>query len=97
MDQPRESTPRIERAVALRYDRTEGGAPEVVARGRGELAKAVLELAEAHGVPVRRDPDLLELLARCEPGDEIPIELYGVVAELLAWLYRGNAELRGES
>lgn len=93
MDRTPKPAPRIETAVALRYDRTEGGAPEVVARGRGELARVVLELAESAGVPVRRDPDLLELLARCEPGDEIPIELYAVVAELLAWLYRGNMGL----
>jgi flagellar biosynthesis protein len=82
---------RPERAVALRYAKGGERAPEVVARGRGELARRILELADRHGVPVRRDADLLELLAACELGDEIPLELYAVVAELLAWLYRTNA------
>ena len=46
-----------------------------------------------HGVPVREDRDLVELLCACDVGDEIPLELYGAVAEILSWLYARNAEL----
>ena len=81
------------RAVALRYDRSvhgpgAGDAPRVVARGRGLLAERILEAARRHGVPVREDPDLVQLLGACELGEEIPQELYAAVAQLLAWLYR---------
>jgi len=79
------------RAVALRHDRAARGAPRVVAQGQGELARAILELAKKHDVPVREDPDLVELLASCELGTEIPSELFHAVAELLAHLYRLNA------
>ena len=80
-------------AVALRYDREGAGAPEVVAKGRGEVAEAILSAARDHGVPVREDRDLLELLSACELGDEIPVELYEVVAELLSFLYRLNGDV----
>ena len=83
------------RVVALRYEpeaSSRGGAsraaPEVVAKGRGEIARRILEIARRHDVPVRQDADLLPLLAACELGEEIPTELYAAVAELLAFLFR---------
>lgn len=91
-----EPSPGDARAAALRYERATGSAPHVLARGRGETAERILQLAREHGVPVREDPDLVELLCACEVGDEIPIELYGAVAEILAWLYAHNAALGGE-
>jgi flagellar biosynthesis protein len=84
-----ESAPR---AVALRYDRPGpkdrgAAAPRVVAKGRGALAERMLEVAREHGVPVRNDRDLVELLSACELGEEIPTEVWTAVAELLAWLW----------
>jgi flagellar biosynthesis protein len=86
---------RPDRAVALKYDRTACTAPTVAARGTGELAERILALARANAVPVREDPDLLELLAACDLGAEIPAELYQAVAELLAFLHRLNARAEG--
>ena len=83
----KESLPRV---VALRYEPQGKSAPDVVAKGRGEIARRILDLADKHDIPVRRDEDLLQLLLVCDIGDEIPVELYGVVAELLAYLYRLN-------
>jgi len=77
-------------AIGLRHDRESAGAPRVVAKGKGELAERILALASEHGVPIREDPDLLELLAASELGDEIPVEVYEVVARLIAFLYRAN-------
>jgi flagellar biosynthesis protein len=77
-------------AVALRYERDDLRAPRVTARGAGELAQRILALAQQHDVPVREDPDLLELLAACDLGAEIPPELYHAVAELLAFFQRLN-------
>lgn len=84
----------VPKAVALRYDEGDGAAPRVVARGRGEIAERILAAAAEHDVPVRQDADLLELLAVCDLDEEIPSELYGAVAELLAYLWRLNEELR---
>lgn len=88
------SADRPVRAVALRYDERETPAPAVVASGVGEVAKHILEVAREHGVPVREDPDLVSLLAGCDLGEEIPVELYEAVAELLTFLYRVNESLR---
>ena len=78
---------------ALRYDEGGTAAPEVVATGVGEVAQHILDVAQAQGVPIREDADLVELLAACDLGDEIPLELYEAVAEVLTWLYRLNASL----
>ena len=83
----------LPRMVALKFARREDQAPHVVAKGAGELARRLLELAEQHHVPVRRDADLLELLAQAELGAEIPFELFHAVAVLLAELGRANQEL----
>jgi type III secretion protein U len=75
-------------AAALRYDE-EGGdeAPVVVASGEGDLAKRIVEAAEAYGVPVLRDVPLARALLELEIGQPIPEALYEAVAEILreAW------------
>jgi flagellar biosynthesis protein len=71
--------------AALRYTGT--GAPQVVAAGRGELAGRILERARAAGVPVHRDPELADSLARLALGQEVPEALWTAVAEVLAWAY----------
>jgi flagellar biosynthesis protein len=79
------------RATALRY--AEGSdAPEVVATGAAEIANKILEAAEAAGVPVRRDPALVEALSKLDVGRMIPPELYTAVAEALVWAYRLDAK-----
>ena len=83
------------RAVAVKYDGRSAAAPNLVAKGRGEVARRILALAEKHSIPVRQDEDLVELLSVCDLGEEIPVELYAAVAELLAYLYRLNLERAG--
>lgn len=80
-------------AVALRWDPAEGGVPRVAAKGRGVLAARILELARAHGVPVREDPALLGLLERLAPGAPIPTAAFAAVAEIMVHLYRLDARL----
>ncbi|MFO7875183.1 MAG: EscU/YscU/HrcU family type III secretion system export apparatus switch protein [Desulfovermiculus sp.] len=80
-------------AVALTYDQTQDTAPKVSASGRGEVAERILKIARESGIPVREDPDLLEVLARVPVGGEIPRELYQAVAEILAFIYKVNAEM----
>jgi flagellar biosynthesis protein len=77
-------------ALALRYDRDREKAPRVLAKGKGRIAEEILRVAQENGVPVREDADLIELLYPLELGEEIPPELYRVVAELLAYIYKMN-------
>jgi len=81
------------KAVALRYDRGNAGAPKVVASGQGALAERILEAARSAGVHVTHDAELLDLLALVPLGSEIPAELYQAVAEVLAFVYRLNLEM----
>jgi flagellar biosynthesis protein len=73
--------------VALAY-RQGRPAPQVVAKGQGLVAEAIIEKARAHGVYVHESPELVSLLMQVDLNQAIPPELYRAVAELLAWLYR---------
>lgn len=73
------------KAVALRYAGT--GAPRVIAKGSGEVAKRILAVAAEHGVPLYENDELVLLLSRLELGDEIPEQLYIAVAQILAFVY----------
>lgn len=79
------------KAVALRYDALVDQVPRVTAKGSGPIADRIIALAEEHGVPVRQDPDLVEVLSRLDIKDEIPPEIYVAVAELLAFIYSMNS------
>ena len=81
----------IKKAVALRYDRGQDEAPKVTAKGQGRVAENIIEIAQAHGVPVKDDPDLVEVLSTLEIDQEIPPEIYVAVAELLAFVYSANS------
>lgn len=78
------------KAVALKYDPAKDNAPKVSAKGKGAVADNIIELAGKHGVPVRNDPDLVEILSRLEIDEAIPSEVYVVVAELLAFVYSAD-------
>jgi len=77
-------------AVAIRYDLEKDRAPRVTARGKGEMAERILALAKEHNIPVREDPELIEALAKLDVQEEIPPELYQVMAEVLTFIYRVN-------
>ncbi|CAK0780753.1 flagellar biosynthesis protein [Gammaproteobacteria bacterium] len=81
----RGSSPPVPSAVALRYDGI--NAPRVTAKGRGEVAAHILQVAKEYGIPLHEDPDLLDLLGRLDLGDEIPRALYVAVAEVIAFAY----------
>jgi flagellar biosynthesis protein len=74
-------------AVALAY-REGQSAPQVVAKGHGLIAEAIIARAREAGVYVHESPELVNLLMRVDLDQHIPPQLYVAVAELLAWLYR---------
>lgn len=78
-----------EYAVALRYKSGEDRAPRVLAKGKGEPAERIRELARQAGVPIVAEPPLTRMLYKLVPeGREIPTALYKAVAEVLAYVYR---------
>ena len=79
-------------AVALRYEKSRDEAPRVTAKGQGKVAENIIEMALAHGVPVKDDPDLVAVLSSLEIDQEIPPEIYVAVAELLAFVYSANSK-----
>ena len=74
------------KAAALRYDPQKDRAPMVVAKGRGELAEKIIELAKREGIPVVEDRNLVEALLRIEVFEEIPPVLYEAVARVLVFV-----------
>jgi flagellar biosynthetic protein FlhB len=73
-------------AVALRYAPGKS-APRVVAKGSGTIAARIREEAQDKHVPMVRDVPLARALhAGCELGQEIPVDLYGQVAVVLAFV-----------
>ncbi len=79
-------------SVALRYS-SDALAPVVVAKGQDHVALRIRELAREHGVQVVPDPPLARTLhASVDVGQMIPEDLYQAVAELLAYVYRVNAQ-----
>lgn len=83
--------PEIE-VAALRYDSGRDHAPRMVAHGTGYAAQKILALAEEHDLPVTKDPTLVSILGALDVGAEIPPDLYGVIAEVLAWAYRTDKQ-----
>lgn len=75
-------------AVALKYDPDDMNAPIVVAKGMNEIAKRIIEIAKENDIPIVRNPELARRLYReVEIGEEIPPNLYRIVAEVLAYVY----------
>jgi flagellar biosynthesis protein len=81
---------KVKKAVALKYTRGKDAAPKVAAKGRGAVADKILALARENRIPIEQDTTLMEALYRLDINEEIPEELYQVVAELLAFIYRMN-------
>jgi flagellar biosynthesis protein len=79
-------------AVALRYQPEKRSSPYVTAQGRGLLAERLIEEAKQYGIPIRENPDLVQILLELDLGQEIPPTLYKAVAEILLFVYRLNEE-----
>jgi flagellar biosynthesis protein len=80
-------------AVALKYETLKDNAPRVTAKGQGPVAERIIELALENGVPIKEDPDLVKTLIQLDFNEEIPVELYQAVAEILAFAYSLNKKM----
>lgn len=86
--------PRDTKAVALGYDADKDSAPRVLASGRGYVGEKILALAQQNNIPIHKDPLLADALASLAVDEVIPPELYQVVAEVLAYVYRIREKYR---
>ena len=75
-------------AAALHYEHGKGAAPTLVAKGEGLMAERILATAQQHGIPIHHDPALVGALSRLDLGEQIPTELFGAVATVIAFLHR---------
>lgn len=76
---------KLKRAAALKYE-SNYEAPVVTAKGMGHVADKIIEKAKDNDVPVVYNKELAELLSNVDVGDNIPFELYEVVAEVIAYV-----------
>ncbi|UOQ47892.1 EscU/YscU/HrcU family type III secretion system export apparatus switch protein [Gracilibacillus caseinilyticus] len=76
------------RAAALQYDSDSDHAPKLTASGKGYVAEEIIERAKANNIPIQSDPSLVTLLSELNINEQIPEELYHVVAEVFAYIYQ---------
>ncbi|TVY08799.1 EscU/YscU/HrcU family type III secretion system export apparatus switch protein [Paenibacillus cremeus] len=88
------SSPGLKKAVALKYDRETSAAPKVVAKGKGRIAEVILDKAKESGVPIQEDASLVEVLSKLDIDQNIPPELYMLVAEVLTFIYRSDSRAK---
>ncbi len=76
-------------AVALKFDMEVMAAPEVVAKGCDLVAQRIKKIAVEHKVPLVEDVQLARALYQAvEIGEEVPVQLYRAVAQILAYVYK---------
>ena len=75
----------LKKAIALNYD-DKYEAPIVTAAGMGHIADKIIEKAKENEVPIVINEEMANLLNNVEVGDAIPEELYGAVAEIIAFV-----------
>lgn len=84
-------------AVAIRYDDKTMRAPQVISKGADLLAMKIRDIAKNNSIPVLRSPMLARALyANAELDQDIPASLYTAVAQVLAYIYRLKAAMRGD-
>ena len=75
------------KVVALRYAPPEDAAPKVTAKGQGVIAEKIIEIARKNHIPIKDDPELVNILSMLDLDEEISPSAYKVVAEILAFVY----------
>lgn len=77
---------KVKVANALRFDPEKDAAPQIIAKGIGLVAENIIKKAEENDVPIYVDEKLSNQLKQLEIGEQIPFELYEVVAEVLVFI-----------
>ena len=77
-------------AVALGYDYAKQTAPKVLAKGQGHIAQKIVQIAIDEGIEIRQDADLIQILKAVDIDEEIPVEAFAAVAEIISYVYQVN-------
>jgi flagellar biosynthesis protein len=85
---------KMKKAAALTYEMGET-APKITALGKGEIAERIIKTAKENNVPVFENSGLVDTLLQLDIGEQIPPELYGVVAEILVFISKVD-RLKGD-
>ena len=80
-------------AVALEYEKGSREAPRVVAKCRGLIAERIIALAEENDIVIEANPALAKALSGVEVNDEIPVELFEAVAEIIGFVLRARTRM----
>lgn len=80
-------------AAALKYEPEKDNAPRILAKGVGALGDTIVRLARKSNIPVYRNDKLAETLVKLKENDEIPPELYAIVAEIFLFVYSLSKDL----
>ena len=83
------------KAVALSYKK-EDNAPKVIAKGKGEIAKKILEVGKEKNIEIYEDKELIDDLLKLDLYEEIPPELYEAISEIILFVYSLDKE-KGEN
>ena len=77
-------------AIALGYDPAQNNAPTVLAKGQGQIAEKIIQIALDEGIEIHQDADLVQILKAVDIDSEIPLEAFGAVAEIISYIYQAN-------
>jgi flagellar biosynthesis protein len=86
----------LKKAVALKYEPPRHETPIVTAKGQGLVADKIIEIAKKKNIPIKDDPDLVQILSQLDLGEQIPSAVYQVVAEIFAFIYHLNRSYQRE-
>ncbi|BDU51090.1 EscU/YscU/HrcU family type III secretion system export apparatus switch protein [Haliovirga abyssi] len=75
------------KAVGLVYDKENDNSPKVITKGEGYLAEKIIEIAKENGIYIKEDKSLVEILSKLDISEEIPEELYEIIAEIFLYVY----------
>ena len=80
-------------AVALEYEKGSREAPRIVAKGRGLIAERIIALAQENDIIIEANPALAKALSGVELDNEIPVELFEAVAEIIGFVLRARSRM----
>ncbi|GAE89974.1 EscU/YscU/HrcU family type III secretion system export apparatus switch protein [Acetivibrio straminisolvens] len=77
---------KIKQVAALKYSPDDDKAPQIIGLGKGEIAEKILEKAKENNIPIYENEELAATLNAMNIGEEIPPELYDIVAQILVFI-----------
>ena len=86
---------KTQKAAALQYDPKTQNAPKILASGKGEIAKKIIQKAKEFDVPLFANEALVNSLLELDIDAEIPQELYQATVEVFVWLAKVEKKVGG--